>query len=399
MCNIFSKTSKTDKEQIAELKSNYEELLNYVRCLKLSDLQDVSGCLQPNLGDVLTYTGRIWNAVKPASGEGAEKTVVTITPRYLEGNKIATITVDEEETDIYIPESTPSQQEIITLTQNEFHALSTKLPNQVYHITEYVPVLDEDFQETLKSSGGIQDFYLTQQIADKKFKGYSGQYEICYNDLTKRIYEIKDSKNNIVDYDYTRILRNNKTISLNTCENNIVKGCIGIRFTNSNNNILQGCQNVKLQSSNNNNLTQVLSTTFTSCNNNTIGSNDRFITCLELTRLNFYGEQVYVLNSLNQSNEVTVTVGGNINNPYYGVSQIPVEITLKEPDTGTTLAEYDGIIPINNTGDFYEEIPLSLNLYGGLAPASLDLALKLTSLELNSYNTASIFRITKTISI
>lgn len=74
MCNIFSKTSKTDKEQIAELKSNYEELLNYVKCLKLSDLQDVSGCLQPNLGDVLTYTGRIWNSLQ--SGVDIENTPV-----------------------------------------------------------------------------------------------------------------------------------------------------------------------------------------------------------------------------------------------------------------------------------------------------------------------------------
>lgn len=74
MCNIFSKTSKTDKEQIAELKSNYEELLNYVKCLKLSDLQDVSGCLKPNLGDVLTYTGRIWNSLQ--SGVDIENTPV-----------------------------------------------------------------------------------------------------------------------------------------------------------------------------------------------------------------------------------------------------------------------------------------------------------------------------------
>ena len=161
MGNIFSETSKTDKEQIAELKSNYEELLNYVRCLKLSDLQDVSGCLQPNLGDVLTYTGRIWNAsplpelnnidlqIIPEYTEGTllatiikngernfiynpeSPTDIQVTPYENSGNKIATITVGNVSKDLYTGEISGSG----TLDNIEVNSISGEVENKIAKVT------------------------------------------------------------------------------------------------------------------------------------------------------------------------------------------------------------------------------------------------------------------------
>ena len=82
-------------KELSQLKSQIYTLELKLKNLGLEDLEDVTYCLNPKIGDSLVYNGNKWVA-KKVSGSGGGSTV-EVESLLSTGNPIAKITVDGEE--------------------------------------------------------------------------------------------------------------------------------------------------------------------------------------------------------------------------------------------------------------------------------------------------------------
>lgn len=124
MCKMFKSNNKTaEKDILAQIMSKYEQLLNYVQNLKLSDLKDVASCLNPTCSDVLTFTGSVWNGVQ--SGVNIDQVAQEVEERI--GQKLKEVTYEE----------------LVTLRNSNL-----LVPGQFYRIVDYVTKVKKELDPT-----------------------------------------------------------------------------------------------------------------------------------------------------------------------------------------------------------------------------------------------------------
>lgn len=93
---------KCEQQECPCLDKLTESFREAIQCLKLSDLLDVSGCLSPKAGEVLTFTGGVWNAAPLPKLNNIDLQII---PKYTEGTLLATIIKNGEYNFIYSPKS------------------------------------------------------------------------------------------------------------------------------------------------------------------------------------------------------------------------------------------------------------------------------------------------------
>lgn len=228
MCNLFKK-NKSDVEDLAELKAKYQELLEYVKCLKLSDLGDVSGALDPAVGDTLTFTGKVWNNVKgkysvpqtePSEPSEAQNVVVTLPetsirsqelPNYgsVLGYTVGTISVNDEDFDI-------KQLAPVVFKGNwdeldELISANSLIPGAFYVHNAYGDHLDSGHYfdlmllATSKNTFSLKVYAIPHEGETYNY-GNMSQWDLKYDIESDNITYMKDEWGNEANYDFKNTL-------------------------------------------------------------------------------------------------------------------------------------------------------------------------------------------------
>lgn len=222
---MFKSNNKTaEKDILAQLMSKYEQLLNYVQNLKLSDLKDVANCMAPNCDEVLTFTGSVWNSI-PNSG-GNTPDIDAIVEQVLSQLPISEIQESIESLDTRITaleqaspvEVTPKfmvfSNTITTENPNpaskkyETVSLEVRINNYGEIITEGNIWVDANntfikpgatFQGRIKVSSGNPKYYFTVLMGNTQLLPNSG-YQIDGDTLT--IQNVSGAIRVVFNFDY-----------------------------------------------------------------------------------------------------------------------------------------------------------------------------------------------------
>lgn len=175
---------KCEQQECPCLDKLTESFRETIQCLKLSDLLDVSGCLSPKAGEVLTFTGGVWNAAPLPKLNNINLEII---PEFTEGTLLATIIKNGEKNFIYTPKTTNVQ---VNPTQSSGNKIAT--------IT--VDNITKDLYTGNITPGGVLDNIKVNQILGTVTNKIA-QVTVTGNDVNITGYEESEGVNEELELD------------------------------------------------------------------------------------------------------------------------------------------------------------------------------------------------------